>query len=306
VPLKFQLSDWTLCSWKLRLQECEVGLPGVDSAPTALTIPSEPLLPQSAGYFVHSLPVQVEQNVLQHLPGFICYVVSQYRRYYIDLSLGFDAYKKAFSSKTRSTINRKINKFAKFCGGNIQWSMFSDPVEMGRFFELARTVSSRTYQERLLDSGLPQTEEFKAEMMRLSQEGNARGFILFHDDRPVSYLYCPVRNGIVLYAYLGYDPEYAHMSVGTVLHWYAIESLFAEQRFRLFDFTEGQSEHKRVFASFDLLCVNAMFLRHTVGNAILVRLHMLMNRLSYSMGRISEHLGLKSKIKKFLRFGSFR
>ena len=46
-----------------------------------------------------------------------------------------------------------------------------------------------------------------------------------------------VREGIVDYAYLGYDPDYLHLSVGTVLQWLALDSLFAERRFRFFDFT---------------------------------------------------------------------
>ena len=58
---------------------------------------------------------------------------------------------------------------------------------MPEFFRYARTVSEITYQEKLLDAGLPDSEEFLGEMERLAQQGHVRGFILFLEDKPVSY-----------------------------------------------------------------------------------------------------------------------
>jgi hypothetical protein len=73
----------------------------------------------------------------------------------------------------------------------------------------------------------------------LAAGGQVRAYLLFDGERP--YLYCPVQGDVVIYRYLGYDPDYARMSVGTVLQWLALEELFREARFRMFDFTEGES-----------------------------------------------------------------
>ena len=104
----------------------------------------------------------------------------------------------------------------------------------------------------------------------LLNRGMVRGFILFHQDQPVSYLYCPVSNGVLIYAFLGYDPGYMNFSVGTVLQWLALEHLFEESLFRFFDFTEGQSEHKKLFATHSVQCANVFFLRSNLRNKFLL------------------------------------
>lgn len=119
----------------------------------------------------------------------------------------------------------------------------------------------------------------------------------------MSYLYCPVRDGVLQYAYLGYDPQYASWSVGTILQWLALEEIFAEGRFKIFDFTEGQSEHKRMFATHHQQCANVYFLRNTLLNRTLVQGHRAMNAGSAWAGNVLERLGLKSKLRKLIRFG---
>jgi CelD/BcsL family acetyltransferase involved in cellulose biosynthesis len=174
---------------------------------------------------------------------------------------------------------------------------------MADFFRLARTVSRTTYQERLLDAGLPDSAEFCEEMERLAQQDCVRAFLLFHQDRPVSYLYCPISNGVVLYAYLGYDPDYMNFSVGTILQWLALEYLFDEKIFRLFDFTEGQSEHKKLFATNSIQCANVFFLRMSLSNAMIVCSREVAERASRLIGGVLDQLGWKASVRRLMRFG---
>ncbi|MEP6879330.1 MAG: GNAT family N-acetyltransferase [Nitrosospira sp.] len=215
----------------------------------------------------------------------------------------FEQYKSKFSSKTRSTLNRKVKKYAEHCGGNISWKIYKSAGEMPEFFRFARAVSERTYQEKLLDAGLPDSEEFLDEMEQLAQQGHVRGFILFHQNKPVSYLYCPISNGVLIYAFLGYDPGYMNYSVGTVLQWLALEHLFEERLFRFFDFTEGQSEHKKLFATHSVQCANVFFLRNNLRNKVLLLSQRVVNDFSRLAGDTLNQFGLKSKVKKMMRFG---
>jgi len=64
-----------------------------------------------------------------------------------DLSGSFDQYMVAFSGKTRSGLRRKLRKFAQISGGTIDWRQYRTPQELPIFFDLARTVSAKTYQE---------------------------------------------------------------------------------------------------------------------------------------------------------------
>ena len=303
VPLKFMLSDKTIFAPSIRLQVREIGL-SEEAAPTAApTPPSDPLAPGSEGFLIRSLRVSAEQPPVRKAGRYICYVSAQYPRYFVDLQQAFDSYKAKFSSKTRSTITRKMKRFAQHCDGKIDMRVYRSPDELDEFLDIARSVSAETYQERLLDAGLPDTADYRQRTHVMAAKGEVRGYILFCRGQPVSYLHCPIRNGVLLYQHLGYDPRYAQWSVGTVLQWCAFESIFAEQHFRLFDFTEGQSEHKRLFATGSVSCANVYFLRDTIRNMSLVQGHRAFSYGSQLSGDLLERLGVKSRIKKILRFG---
>lgn len=303
MPIKLQLGDTTLLAPNLWLQVRQVGLDDEDPPVPELVPPADPLQVGSQGFLIRSLRVTGKQPVLKKQGDYLCYVSSRYLRYYIDMRMSFAEYKAKFSSKTRSTITRKIRKYTDYCGGEISWRVYKDVGEMPEFFRLARAVSETTYQEKLLDAGLPDSDRFIIEMEQLAGQGRVRGFILFHENRPVSYLYCPVIDGIVIYAFLGYDPDYMSFSVGTILQWLALEHLFTENLFRFFDFTEGQSDHKRFFATDNIQCANVFFLRCSLRNMALLQTQRAMGHFSQLIGDKLDQLGLKSKVKKMMRFG---
>jgi CelD/BcsL family acetyltransferase involved in cellulose biosynthesis len=275
-----------------------------DSASQTLPVPPfSELTEGSQGFMIRALPVTSELPRLSRNGGYICYVPLQYEHCYIDLGLSFEAYQKKFSSKTRSTINRKVKKYADHCGGSIRWKTFKEPAQIREFFRLARKVSKLSYQERLLDAGLPESEEFVRQAESLAAENRLRAYVLFDGETPVSYLYCPVEQDVLIYTYLGYDPKYMKLSVGTVLQWLALEALFAEGCFRAFDFTEGQSDHKRLFATHHTKRANVFLVKASLRNNLVILSHLLMNRFSSWLGATLGRVGARAKIKKMIRFG---
>jgi len=303
IALKFQVSDWTAFSVPLRLHVRSVDLSERVLPDPSPKPPIDHTLGTAAGYMIRALPVDADLPTLSVVDGFIRYVTLQYRHCIIDLSIGMEAYKKKFSAKTRSTITRKLRKFQEHCGGRLRWQCYCTPGEMHDFHCLAREVSLKTYQERLLDAGLPEAPAFIDGMVKLAERDEVRAYILFDGERPVSYLYCPAHNGALIYAYLGFDPDYLKLSVGTVLQWLALEALFAEGRFAFFDFTEGQSDHKRLFATHELQCANVIFLKRSLPRELLLRAHALSDRLASLAGRVAERWGLKARLRRILRFG---
>ena len=302
VPFKYQLSDLTLFRATVRLQVRSVMLTDGAAAVATLVAPDDALPKGSEGFLIRAARVTQAQPPIGTAGPYLCYVLQQYEHYFIDLRLTFEQYKNNFSSKTRSTIKRKIKKFSEHCDGQLDWRTYQQPAQMREFYQHARTVSRKTYQERLLDAGLPDHEGFVAEMEQLASTDCVRAYVLFDRGRPVSYLYCPVRDGVLIYEYLGYDPEYLKLSVGIVLQWLALEQLFAEQRFAFFDFTEGESEHKRMFSTAVNRCANVVFLRKTLRNRVLVHTHSWMARFSGQLGASLDRLGLKAQIRRWLRF----
>jgi len=302
MPFKFQLSDLTLFSVSVPLQMRSMSLADRTAPAASLAVPADAPIDASQGYCVRALPITGDMPIISVVGDFLCYMSSQYRHCFIDLDQPFENYEKKFSSKTRSTIKRKVRKYAEHCGGTIPWSTYRTPDEMRRFISAARVVSSRTYQEKLLDAGIPSSAEFIREMEALAADDRVRAYVLFDGERPVSYLYCPVVDDSLIYAYLGYDPEYMRLSVGTVLQWLAVEQLFKEGHFKFFDFTEGESDHKRLFATHDLRCATIVWLKRSFRNKVLIHGHRLSCQLSASLGDTLERLGVKARVKRLLRF----
>jgi len=213
----------------------------------------------------------------------------------------FEDYLKQFSSKSRSTLRRKVRKYGQLCGGEPDWRTYRTAAEMEEFYRLARDVSRKTYQERLLDAGLPESDEFRKELLAAAERDFTRGYLLFHESRPVAYLHCPIHDGVVFYGHLGYDPEYAKWSPGTVLQHLALEQLFMEPDLRMFDFTEGEGQHKSFFATHSALCADIYYLRRSLRNRGLVRLHAVLEAFSRALVRQLDRLGLKERIKRLIR-----
>lgn len=301
VPFKFMLSDKTLFTWKVPLQVKSEGLSGQQLTADKLLPKDVPSPKGSQGFLIRSQPINEKQPTISRLPGYQVYIPNQYQRHYISLEQSFESYSQKFSKKSRNTLKRKVKKFTKHCDGQSKFEQFSQPEQLDEFFELAGKLSAKTYQDRLLGAGLPNTEAFKTEAKIQAKNNKLRAYLLFDGDQPVSYLYCPVHNDSMLFQYLGYDPQYAKLSVGTVLQWLALEQIFNEQQFKVFDFTEGESEHKRFFATHSLTCADIFFLRFGLPNVTLTAAHHSINTFSRLSGQLFERLGVKPLVRKLIR-----
>lgn len=300
--LRFRLGEITLFSWTV---------PGLFLGDHFTTLPDDPMKPSppfnrfsatTEVIVMRSHPVAGEMPGLSILPDAIRYVPLQYRRYWVDIQGGFEDYLKKFSSKSRNTLMRKIKKFAEFSGGEVVWREYMDPDEMAEFHRLALEVSAKTYQERLLDCGLPADDGFRDSMIRQARQNHARGYILFHESRPVAYIFCPVQDGVAIYEYVGHDPEFQRWSPGTVLQYFALESMFGNRKgITLFDFTEGEGPHKEFFSTHHKLCADIYYFRPVLWNRLLLALHAGMDSFSDGIVSLLERAGLKSYIKKLLR-----
>ncbi|WP_313535865.1 GNAT family N-acetyltransferase [Sphingomonas sp.] len=259
VPLRFMVGARTLVTVRRRLVRVPLTLAEA-RAGRCPSLPSLPSLPAEAqGYLVTSLP----EAACEALPGggMLGFVRQRYTRFYVDLALGFDAWFAGLSANTRQGLKRK----AKRLGGEVR--CYRTPAEMAVFHPLARALSARTYQERLLGAGLP---DDLAALQRLAAADAVRAWLLLLDGRPAAYLCCPAVGDTLVYTHVGHDPELAALSPGGVLQLAALRELFNEGRFAWFDFTEGEGQHKRQMASGGVVCVDLLLLRPTLTNRMLV------------------------------------
>jgi len=257
--------------------------------------------PKLDGVYRPSEPLSPATPVLTVGNTHIRYIENRFERRYIDLRTDFETYMSQFSGKTRSSIKRKARKFKDASNGEVDWSVYRSAAEMDRFHVLASDISKLTYQEKLFDAGIPTDAKFLDEMRTLARADAVRGFILFLGDKPISYLYLPVDNGRVIYNYLGFDPAYAKYSPGTVLQLLALEFLFSENTYRIFDFTEGDGAHKKLFSTNARLCGNVFYLKPTFKNRLIVRLHLVVGWGSAFANGLIVKLGLKERLRQMLR-----
>ncbi len=253
------------------------------------------------GYMLHSVPLDQSRSNFWIEDGYIKYITKFYNHYYIDLEMSYDQYLAGFSTKTRSTLKRKIKTFEKLNEGKIDWRRYSTTDEMINFHQLARQISKYTYQEKLLNAGMPEDKKFYEDMLQRAKIGAVNGYILFLYSKPVSYLYTPIENDRFIYAYLGYHPEASKYSPGIVLQFKVLEYLFSKKDSKIFDFTEGESDQKRLFSTHHVHCGNLICLKYTMANYFWLGLNRLTNKLSNILGIFLDWLGVKTFFKKFLR-----
>ena len=300
VPLKFWFGPKRIWSAKLRLL-----VENVEIDPAGNAQPTPPRLAELEGDTngVHrpSEPLAADMPILSNIDGGIRYVESSFRRRYIDMTIGFEGYLSSFSGRTRSTLKRKMRKFQSASGDQLEWTVYRGAAEMEQFHQLAREISKLTYQEKLFDAGIPDDEAFRTRMRELAEADCVRAFILFMNGKPVSYLYLPIVERRVIYGFLGFDPSFAKHSPGTVLQLIALEFLFGEEKYSYFDFTEGEGEHKRLFATMERYCGNVFYLRGTMRNRLLVHAHRTIRRLSDFADSLIVRSGLKERLRQMLR-----
>jgi CelD/BcsL family acetyltransferase involved in cellulose biosynthesis len=265
VDLPLRVGARTVARLRRRLVRVTVPLEQA-LADAELRLPGLPA--QADGYYLRAVPA-MSAGVLGASSGMRCFVRQSYPRHYADLSQGVDAYLGGFSAKSRSGLKRKRRKLEERSGGALDIRCYRTPAELEIFYGAARRLSALTYQERLLEAGLP--EGALPDMQDLASQDQVRAFLLFIDGRPISYLYAPAEGLTLRYAYLGYDPSFADLSPGTVLQTEAMRMLMEEGRFRWFDFTEGDGQHKRQFATGAIDSVDMLLLRPTFANLAVAR-----------------------------------
>ena len=257
--LRFQVGARTIASVRRRLHRVGLTLDAVRAG----AVPVLPPLGDRDGHLVTSLPAALLPSLAT--AGRVMLVRQRYRRYWTELSGGYDAWAAGLSGNARSALKRKAKRLGQ--AGEVEYRGYRTPDEIAAFHALARPLSALTYQERLLGSGLP---DDPTAMLRDAAADRARGWLLLLDGRPIAYL-CGSEEGSALrYDHVGHDPAWGALSPGTLLHARAFEDLFAEGRFARFDFTEGEGQHKRQFATDGTDCVDVLLLRRTAANRALV------------------------------------
>lgn len=257
-------------------------------------------LPAKDSIFVQSTLISDIPRFSFKSGKFICkYRV--YPRYVLDLEKEPEFLMQNLSTKSRSTLKRKIKNLEKLSDGSLDVFSPQTCQEMEGFLERVSAISANTYQHKLFQGGIPDNEDFKPSILEEYQKGNVRGWILRIDGQDAAYLLCPAEGEVIYYEYVGYNPDYKDYSVGIVLQWFVLSELMKEKKFKIFDFTSGGGQHKAQFSSGGYECSD-IFISPILSKAtVLVFIFKLCNDFDNFCTLIAKRLGIKNTLKKILR-----
>jgi CelD/BcsL family acetyltransferase involved in cellulose biosynthesis len=104
------------------------------------------------------------------------------------------------------------------------------------------------------------------------------------------------------YVDVGFDPEWAGWSVGTVMHMEAIRDLIeCNQGVEILDFSQGSGEHKRRFGNRSRVEGDYIILQRGWKSAALGASYQGVNRISIATVALLDRLHVKAQIKRFVR-----
>ncbi|MDP6436336.1 MAG: GNAT family N-acetyltransferase [Gammaproteobacteria bacterium] len=248
--------------------------------------------------FIPSCPLSTDQRSISRVDGCIRYIPGRYPHYYVDTNLDFDQYlSRHVSRRSRKSLRRLVRKFDKESDGAIDFRLYRSEEEAREFVAEASKLAQHTYQVRWLKKALPTGAETQVE----AKAGSFSGYILFLKNKPVAFLWCRLRNGILEHRFGGYEPDLAKLGPGTVLDYLALQSALADDCITTIDLSEGDGPHKKRFATHKQYCGDIYYLKSSLKHAGLVWSHFLFIRIYDKLRRLLDATRIKPRIRRSLR-----
>ncbi len=253
---------------------------------------------------VLSQPVAAPLPVVSMVGPYVRFAPHHYRRSTIHLKGTFKGYLDGLPPDRRRQLQKKQRKFRDECGGVLGVRVSSTPAELAAFHREAVPLAAKTYQERLFKKGLPSNDAFLSDLRSRGQRQAARGYLLDGPGGiPVAYLYATIDGHLISYDYCGYDDNFSKISPGVVLQLAVLEDLFSVQPHAIFDFGEGETRHKETFGTEAIDCVDLYFFQKSIRGLELFLGQAAMHGISRGAVQFLAKVGLKDKVKRFLRRG---
>lgn len=230
-----------------------------------------------------------------------------YEHQFIRLPGSYEEYLKELGGRSRQSVQYSERKLDRDMKGQVRSVCFEHADSVDKFLTDASAISQRTYQWRLLGLGLRDSDRMRERLALAARRGWLRSYILYCTDIPVAFMLGYQYRGCYYYTDVGYDPEYADWSVGTVLQVKVLQDFYSRaDRPSLFDFSTGYGSHKARFANVSRQEVHLLLLPRTTPNRLLAAAYVSTEWISATLVTFLDRLGLKNSLKKLVRRLSVR
>jgi len=239
---------------------------------------------------------EIRQNFL------VLYLQKPYAHHFARLPDSFDVYLNQLGTRSRKSLQYSRNLLKRECQGNVTAKCFSTVETVEQFLDDAIEISKATYQWQLLGLGLRKRESSKVVFRFAAERGWLRCYILYCKNIPVAFMVGYQYEDCFFYIDVGYDPEWAKYSVGSVLQLEVMEDLYRrDNRPTLFDFSTGYGPHKSRFGKEFREEVNMLLLPNTPGNRTLAVAFRSVDNMLDLTSRSLDNFGLKKSVQKAIR-----
>lgn len=293
--LCFKLGPYRLARARLDLTIVDLG----DAAVSGEDVDLSHLLGKEL--LLRSVPERISPLPLCLDGAFFAYPFYSYERCWAATEGDFEAYLGSFSKTSRKGLRRRVKQLTSESGGQLDIRHFANGEIMSAFHADARAISAKTFQEKLMDDGLPAGEEFLRDIEDKARRDHCYGSILYLGEQPVSYLYCERQGAGWLAVYGGFDPAFAKLSPGTVHLLSVLEQSFNERDCELFDFGPGRSDYKQFFATDAVQAADMLILRKAIKNKLIVNAHGALGSITNWGAGLADRLDLKTKLRQKIR-----
>jgi hypothetical protein len=218
----------------------------------------------------------------------------------LQLGESFDDYMQKFSSKHRSTIRRKIRKLRESPFGEMRLARYEKPDQVTEFVDLAIEVSRKTYQWKVHQRGLSDTDVVARRLAFAAEHGWMRCYLLFCGDKPYAFLTGYQHDGCFLLDEIGHDPALSSHSAGTVLQFLVVEDLFAYNRPVFWDL-QDYGLYKEALSTESFPQGKMFLFKPGIRSRALIAGDRACRSVTGAASRTLDRWKLKNKVKSFLR-----
>jgi hypothetical protein len=299
--LKFLFGEYCFYTERFQAAELTTHVSRITGSLEELTPSVLPLLEEYGAAVIPAYPISTRPRWLKITRDYVSYVPEVTVYYFNDSGKSFDSYAAQLPGKVQHELQRKLRRFTGYSGGQIDLRTYRSVAEAQIFEGLANAVSHKTYQHRLLGVGLPDTAQFKADLMDRASRDAMRGYLLFHQGTAIAYAYAITKGDCLQFRCIGYDPSWRELSAGIVLTYHALRSAIGERRFAIIDFGFGEARYKKDFATGSLPCATVFLFRPAIRNLLIVLSHRACIAASDCFSGLTKRLGIKEHLKQYFR-----
>jgi hypothetical protein len=225
-----------------------------------------------------------------------------YRHRVAAIGDSFDVYLKQLKARTRSDLKATRKRFIAHVNQNYRTRCFRRPAEVPQFLDEAIELSRKTWQYRLLGSGLRQRdtlEHFYTEAAKLEW---FRSYILYANAKPIAFHVGFVYRRRFHSAVIGYDPEWGKHHAGIFLFTEIVHDLCAgDDSVNEFDFGNDDDVYKERLSTGYRTEGYFYLIPADLKGRVLARAMRATNKMSSALGAALGFIGFRKRTRDFLR-----